>query len=85
MALLLSAVTLRVVISSRLIGPCAREAVRSRLRPIRSVVMDESPNDRSLEEHRFTRTRDGWRFTAPMVWPLGGRVYLVNETRKAER
>jgi hypothetical protein len=46
--------------------------------------MDESPNDRSLEEHRFTRTRSGWRFTAPMVWPLGGRVYLVNETRKAE-
>jgi hypothetical protein len=22
--------------------------------------MDESPNDRSLEEHRFSRTRDGW-------------------------
>jgi hypothetical protein len=46
--------------------------------------MDESPNDQSPEEYRFTRTPDGWRFTAPMLWPIGGRVYLVNAPQKAE-
>jgi hypothetical protein len=47
--------------------------------------MDELPNDRSRGEYRFTRTPDGWQFTAPMVWPLGGRVNLVNEAGKLLR
>jgi hypothetical protein len=36
------------------------------------------------ESYRFARTPDGWRFTAPMVWPTGGRVYLVNDARRGE-
>jgi hypothetical protein len=36
------------------------------------------------ESYRFTRTPDGWRFTAPMLWPIGGRVYLVNDPQRGE-
>jgi hypothetical protein len=36
------------------------------------------------ESYRFTRTPDGWCFTAPMLWPIGGRVYLVNDAQRGE-
>jgi hypothetical protein len=57
---------------------------RSNPHPDGRVAMDESPDQLSLEENRFTRTPDGWRFNAPILWPAGGRVYLVNDAQKAE-
>jgi hypothetical protein len=41
-------------------------------------------DDAMDESYRFTRTPNGWRFTSPMLWPIGGWVYLVNDAQRCE-
>ena len=47
--------------------------------------MSRSPNENfSPDEELFQRVPDGWLFTTPILWPVGGRKYLVSDVTKAE-
>jgi hypothetical protein len=46
--------------------------------------MGESPNDRLLEEHRFSRTRDGWALDRVDGLAARGPGLPGNDARKAE-
>jgi hypothetical protein len=44
-----------------------------------------TPGQSPLEERLFRRVPEGWNFTTPGLWPVGGRwSYLVNEVQKTE-
>lgn len=46
--------------------------------------MDGSLDKYSLNEHLFRRVPEGWLITTPVLWPIGGRVYLLSEAQKAQ-
>ena len=38
----------------------------------------------SPDEQLFQQVPDGWLFTTPILWPVGGRKYVVNDSQKAD-
>jgi hypothetical protein len=47
--------------------------------------MAQLPNENSTpDEELFQRVPDGRLFTTPILWPVGGRKYLVNDAQKAD-
>src|SRR5580704_373084 len=51
----------------------------------RSAAMTRSIYERQPEESFFRRAPEGWVFTTPGLWPVGGRwTYLVDDAQKAQ-
>jgi hypothetical protein len=49
------------------------------------TLMSRSPNENfSPDEELFQRVPDGWLFTTPILWPVGGRKYVVNDAQKVD-
>jgi hypothetical protein len=49
------------------------------------TLMSRSPNENiSPDEELFQRVPDGWLFTTPILWPVGGRKYVVNDAQKMD-
>ena len=47
--------------------------------------MVQAPNKSSSpDEELFQQVPDGWLFTTPLLWPVGGRKYVVNDSQKAD-
>ena len=47
--------------------------------------MVQAPNESSSpDEELFQQVPDGWLFTTPILWPVGGRKYVVNDTQKVD-
>jgi hypothetical protein len=53
--------------------------------PSEPIRFGGAPERSPLEERLFRRVPEGWNFTTPGLWPVGGRwSYLVNEVQKTE-
>jgi hypothetical protein len=47
--------------------------------------MVQAPNENfSPDEELFQQVPDGWLFTTPILWPVGGRKYVVNDAQKVD-
>jgi hypothetical protein len=66
-------------------GVGGRLAPASSLRQQTVESMLRSPNENSSpDEELFQQMPDGWLFTTPMLWPVGGRKYVVDDTQKVD-